>query len=82
MACSIVYVPSYQTSWAIPQSIRIVMNVCSSDLMDVNIGVPQGSVLSTTLFLLHVNNLLNPGTFERAADSTVVENYIIKATRS
>ncbi|CAH2242743.1 jg11901 [Pararge aegeria aegeria] len=44
--------------------------------MDVNAGVPKGSVLSATLFLLHINDLLNPNLFGYADDSTVTERYL------
>ncbi|CAK1603403.1 unnamed protein product [Parnassius mnemosyne] len=43
--------------------------------MATNAGVPQGSVLSATLFLLHINDVLMPGIYGYADDSTVVERY-------
>ncbi|XP_050563537.1 uncharacterized protein LOC126912962 [Spodoptera frugiperda] len=50
--------------------------------MAINAGVPQGSVLSATLFLLHINDLLKPGTFGYADDSTVAERYTSSARAS
>lgn len=61
------------------RSIRVVVDGCSSDLMAINAGVPQGSVLSATLFLLHINDLLESGVIGYADDSTVVERYISSA---
>ncbi|CAH2217778.1 jg19661 [Pararge aegeria aegeria] len=45
----------------------------SSDQMAINAGVPQESVLSDTLFLLNINDLLKPGIFGYADDSNVAE---------
>ncbi|KAJ8734955.1 hypothetical protein PYW08_014205 [Mythimna loreyi] len=64
------------------RSIRVVIDGCSSSQMTINAGVPQGSVLSTTLFLLHINDLLKPGTFGYADDSTVAESYTSSARAS
>lgn len=64
------------------RSIRVVIDGCSSSQMTINAGVPQGSVLSATLFLLHINDLLKPGTFGYADDSTVVESYTSGARAS
>ncbi|XP_046976468.1 uncharacterized protein LOC124542576 [Vanessa cardui] len=58
------------------RSFRVVLDGFSSDLMAINAGVPQGSILSATLFLLHINDLLKPGIFGYADDSTVTERYI------
>lgn len=64
------------------RSIRVVIDGCSSDLMAIDAGVPQGSVLSATLFLLHINDLLIPGIVGYADDSTVVERYLSGAKTS
>ncbi|CAH2094021.1 unnamed protein product [Euphydryas editha] len=61
------------------RSIRVVVDGCSSDLLTINAGVPHGSVLSATLFLLHINDLLKPGIFRYADDSTVAERYFFSA---
>lgn len=64
------------------RSIRVVIDGCSSDQLAINAGVPQGSVLSATLFLLHINDLLMPGVIGYADDSTVVERYVSTARAS
>ncbi|CAH2107362.1 unnamed protein product [Euphydryas editha] len=61
------------------RSIRVVVNGYSSDLLTINAGVPQGSALSATLFLLYINDLLKPGIFGYADDSTVAERYFSSA---
>ncbi|KAJ8713483.1 hypothetical protein PYW07_013853 [Mythimna separata] len=58
------------------RSLRVVVDGCSSEPMWTNAGVPQGSVLSATLFLLHIDDLLIPGIYGYADDSTVVERYL------
>lgn len=40
--------------------VRVVIDGWSSDQLSINAGVPQGLVSSATLFLLHINALLNP----------------------
>lgn len=50
---------------------------CTSDLLEVNAGIPQGSVLSPTLFLLHSNDILALGNIHcYTDDSTVHGRYI------
>ncbi|CAH1959672.1 unnamed protein product [Acanthoscelides obtectus] len=41
------------------RKISVVIDGFSSSSHNVNAGVPQGSVLAPTLFLLHINNLLS-----------------------
>ncbi|CAH2096385.1 unnamed protein product [Euphydryas editha] len=64
------------------RSIRVVLDGYSSDQKAIDAGVPQGLVLSATLFLLHINDLLVPGTFGYADDSTVTDRYFSSARAS
>lgn len=64
------------------RSIRVVIDGCSSDLMAIDAGVPQGSVLSATLFLLHINDMLQLGLVAYADDSTVTDRYMSSARAS
>ena len=59
------------TSFLADRSIKVVVDGECSDSMFVNAGVPQGCVLSPTLFLLHINDMLQiSGTHCYADDST------------
>lgn len=51
----------------------------SSDLMAIGAGAPQGFVLSGTLFLLDINDLLQPGLIVHADDSKWVQRDICLA---
>ncbi|KAL0879124.1 hypothetical protein ABMA27_004075 [Loxostege sticticalis] len=64
------------------RSIRVVIDGSFSELMAIDAGVPQGSVLSATLFLLHINDLLSSGIVGYADDSTVMEKYLSSAGAS
>ena len=55
-------------------SIQVVLDGCSLDLKNVGPGI-QESVLSGTLFLLRINDLLVPGTYGYADESTVAGRY-------
>ena len=59
----------------------MVLNGQSSDRMEVNYGVPQGSLLGPRLFAVQVNDLPNvpsKGTLEMFADDT--EYYCVGKT--
>lgn len=51
---------------------RVVVDGHASALMSVNAGVPQGSVLSPTLFILHINDMLSLGNIHCYADDSTV----------
>jgi len=60
------------------RTIRVLVDGLASDKFELNAGVPQGSVLSPTLFLIFINDLLsltsNP-IHSFADDSTLVASY-------
>lgn len=59
------------TSFLTDRSIKTVVDGECSELMSLNAGVPQGCVLSPTLFLLHINDMLQiSGIHCYADDST------------
>ena len=45
----------------------------------IDAGISHGSVLSAILFLLHINDLVVPGTFGYADDSIVSDRYLAGA---
>ena len=63
------------------RSIRVVVDGIASNLYPINAGVPQGSVLSPTLFLIFINDLLsltsNP-IYSFADDSSLCHSYSFK----
>jgi len=60
------------------RSIQVLVDGYSSNIHNINAGVPQGSVLSPTLFIIFINDLLfstiNP-IHSYADDSTLVASY-------
>ncbi|XP_063540969.1 uncharacterized protein LOC134749894 [Cydia strobilella] len=64
------------SSFLADRSIKVVVDGECSDSMSVNAGVPQGCVLSPTLFLLHINDMLQiSGIHCYADDSTGDASY-------
>ena len=62
------------------RSIKAVVDGSCSNSLDINAGVPQGSVLSPTLFLLHINDMLSiDGMHCYADDSTGLAEYTGRA---
>lgn len=60
--------------------IRAVVDGACSETMSINAGVPQGSVLSPTLFILHINDLLQISNIHcYADDSTGDAHYLGRA---
>ena len=57
---------------------RVVVDGIQSDLVTVDSGVPQGTVLGPILFLLHINDLLSVTSFKviRFADDCLVYREI------
>ncbi|KAJ2941189.1 hypothetical protein O0L34_g10419 [Tuta absoluta] len=82
MASQLIFMSTWISDFLSERSIRVVVDGCSSDLMAIDAGVPQGSVLSATLFLLHINDLLRHGIVGYADDSTVSERYLTGAKTS
>ncbi|KAA5557033.1 hypothetical protein F3G48_33080, partial [Pseudomonas aeruginosa] len=51
----------------------VVVDGSCSDPRTVNAGVPQGCVLSPTLFILHINDLLHTSGIHCYADDSTVD---------
>ncbi|CAK1584849.1 unnamed protein product [Parnassius mnemosyne] len=58
------------TSFLADRSIKVVVDGACSDYKPINAGVPQGCVLSPTLFLLHINDMLLTGSIHCYADDS------------
>ncbi|CAK1580278.1 unnamed protein product [Parnassius mnemosyne] len=58
------------TSFLADQCIKVVVDGACSDYKPINAGVPQGCVLSPTLFLLHINDMLLTGNIHCYADDS------------
>ncbi|XP_045492437.1 uncharacterized protein LOC123691896 [Colias croceus] len=57
-------------SFLAARNIRVLVDGSCSELMPVNAGVPQGCVLSPTLFLLHINDMLQISNIHCYADDS------------
>ena len=63
------------------KNIKVVLNGTSSKEYPINAGVPQGSVLGPTLFLIFINDL-SDGLFSRVgifADDTTIYSCLGKS---
>ncbi|CAG5057889.1 unnamed protein product [Parnassius apollo] len=58
------------TNFLADRSIKVVVDGASSDCKPINAGVPQGCVLSPTLFLLHINDMLHTRNIHCYADDS------------
>ncbi|CAF4818551.1 unnamed protein product [Pieris macdunnoughi] len=56
-------------------SIKVVIDGACSNLKPVNAGVPQGCVLSPTLFLLHINDMLKLSNIHCYADDSTGDTF-------
>ena len=76
---------SWLSSFLKDRSLQVAVDGYLSDTFTINAGVPQGSILSPTLFLLYINDLLektkNP-IYSFADDSTVVSSFTLNARTS
>ncbi|CAF4943736.1 unnamed protein product [Pieris macdunnoughi] len=63
------------SSFLADRSIKVVIDGACSDLKPVNAGVPQGCVLSPTLFLLHINDMLKLSNIHCYADDSTGDTF-------
>ena len=70
------------SSFLSSRRLRVILDGKSSQEHPVNAGVPQCSILGTTLFLLHINDLPDDGVCNIAiyADDTTVYSYCNQAS--
>ncbi|RVE40593.1 hypothetical protein evm_014757, partial [Chilo suppressalis] len=62
------------------RSIKVAVDGACSDSKSVNAGIPQGCVLSPTLFLLHINDMLQIDGIHCYADDSTVETLLNRVT--
>ncbi|CAG9814285.1 unnamed protein product [Phaedon cochleariae] len=62
------------------RSLHVVVDGVSSDTIGINSGVPQGSILAPTLFLLHINDLLGETKNSRRRQVNAVNEDLAEIT--
>jgi len=75
------YLCKWIESFLSNRSIQVLVDGFKSDLFKINAGVPQGSVISPTLFIIFINDLLsstNNSIHSYADDSTLMASYSFK----
>ena len=76
---------AWLSSFLKDRSLQVAIDGFLSDTFTINAGVPQGSILSPTLFLLYINDLLvktkNP-IFSFADNSTLASSFSLNAQTS
>ena len=76
---------SWLSSFLKDRTLQVAVDGFLSDTFKINAGAPQGSILSPTLFLLYINDLLektkNP-IYSFADDSTLVSSFTLAARTS
>ena len=70
-------------SYLSSRSQYIQVDNTKSSLCNVNVGVPQGSIISPLLFLLHINDLSNCSSFQviNFADDTLLYHKVTDTTK-
>ena len=79
--CVVDPILSILESFSQERSLKVVLDAQSSPLYNTNGGVPQGSVLGPTLFLVFINNLLDEvlSRIEIDADDTTLYSSLGKS---
>jgi hypothetical protein len=85
--CKSLGLGSFFTNWIgnflSNRQIQVLVDGFTSEVHEINAGVPQGSVLAPTLFLIFINDLLaltNNPIYSYADDSSLIASYNFRKT--